>query len=305
MKFAKDNKMLSAVVVAGMLGLLAWLAFGFFGIQAAFIDNVVDEDGPIFDLAAPAAAVAAPTPVPTTAPVAEALDSSAPVEATLADESAGGNAAAPAAQAAPAEEPAPSAEAPATEAPAADVTVPDEPGPDEPAAESSDQAAAPAESAEPTAPAPTEDAQPAPPTPVPPTPVPATPVPATPVPTPVPVPEPTPVPQQQPGEIVTIASGQFRGLNNYSVSGNAQVLGNGTDQRFLRFENFAADNGPDLKVYLRAANGDFISLGDLSGNIGNQNYEIPAGVDLSIYNSVEIWCERFSSGFGTASLSAT
>ena len=81
------------------------------------------------------------------------------------------------------------------------------------------------------------------------------------------------------------------------------MLNNGTEQRFLRFENFVSDNGPDLKVYLRAANGEFISLGDLSGNIGDQNYEIPVDVDLSVFSQVEIWCERFSAGFGFATLS--
>ena len=89
---------------------------------------------------------------------------------------------------------------------------------------------------------------------------------------------------------MTLSSGTFSSLPGYTTSGDALVLNNGTEQRFLRFENFATDNGPDLKVYLRAANGDFVSLGDLSGNIGDQNYEIPVGVDLSVFSSVEIWC---------------
>jgi len=55
-------------------------------------------------------------------------------------------------------------------------------------------------------------------------------------------------------------------------------------------------------VYLRAANGDFVNLGELKGNLGDQNYEIPAGVDLAEFNTVEIWCERFSVGFGSAVL---
>lgn len=105
-----------------------------------------------------------------------------------------------------------------------------------------------------------------------------------------------------PGEIVTLASGGFSGASRYEIDGDALVLGNGTGQRFLRFENFAASNGPDLKVYLRADNGDHVSLGDLKGNIGNQNYEIPVDVDLSVFSAVEIWCERFGVGFGSASL---
>lgn len=47
---------------------------------------------------------------------------------------------------------------------------------------------------------------------------------------------------------------------------------------------------------------DFVDLGDLKGNIGDQNYEIPAGVDLAVYDTVLIWCVRFSSPFGEATI---
>ncbi|MEM7322712.1 MAG: DM13 domain-containing protein [Actinomycetota bacterium] len=105
-----------------------------------------------------------------------------------------------------------------------------------------------------------------------------------------------------PGEIVTVATGSFSGESRYTVTGTANVLNDGTEQRFLRFEGFESNNGPDLKVYLRADNGDFVSLGELKGNIGDQNYEIPADVDLSVFNTVQIWCERFGVNFGFAEL---
>jgi hypothetical protein len=71
------------------------------------------------------------------------------------------------------------------------------------------------------------------------------------------------------------------------------------------------DNGPDLKVYLSpepssAEEGAFddgsVSLGDLKGNIGDQNYEIPRGVDLERFRSAVVWCERFGVGFAVAPL---
>ena len=107
------------------------------------------------------------------------------------------------------------------------------------------------------------------------------------------------------GDIQTIFTGDFEDnvINGYNVVGDALVLTDGSPQRFLRLENFNTPNGPDLKVYLRADNGEFVSLGDLQGNIGNQNYEIPVDVDLTVFNSVDIWCERFSVGFGLAGLS--
>ncbi|MGF1597657.1 MAG: DM13 domain-containing protein [Acidimicrobiales bacterium] len=107
-----------------------------------------------------------------------------------------------------------------------------------------------------------------------------------------------------PGEIVTLFSGEFSGNSQYSIEGDALVLNDGTEQRFLRFENFESSNGPDLNVYLRAGDGTFRDLGDLKGNIGDQNYEIPTDVDLGVYDTVEIWCVRFGVGFGQAPLSA-
>jgi cytoskeletal protein RodZ len=108
-------------------------------------------------------------------------------------------------------------------------------------------------------------------------------------------------------DIVTELTGRFAS-DAHTTIGTASVLGNGTAQRFLRFEAFETDNGPDLDVYLvnSSADGvsDFVSLGDLKGNIGDQNYEIPADVDLTVYDRVVIWCVRFGVGFGHAELAA-
>ena len=111
-------------------------------------------------------------------------------------------------------------------------------------------------------------------------------------------------------QIVTLVSGDFID-RDHPTSGVASVLTDGSSQRFLRFEDFETDNGPDLNVYLStaepgASNGDlgadFIDLGDLKGNQGSQNYEIPEDVDLSKYKTVAIWCVRFGVPFGTAPL---
>ena len=109
---------------------------------------------------------------------------------------------------------------------------------------------------------------------------------------------------QMSGDIVTQFAGEFAGVSGYDVVGDALVLNDGSEQRFLRFEDFSTNNGPDLKVVLRAENGDLINLGPLQGNIGDQNYELSPDVDLNIYNTVEIYCERFSVLFGIASISA-
>jgi hypothetical protein len=46
----------------------------------------------------------------------------------------------------------------------------------------------------------------------------------------------------------------------------------------------------------------FVELGPMKGNIGDQNYDIPATVDLANYRTVTIWCRRFSVNFGSAPL---
>ncbi|MEE8262035.1 MAG: DM13 domain-containing protein [Gammaproteobacteria bacterium] len=47
-----------------------------------------------------------------------------------------------------------------------------------------------------------------------------------------------------------------------------------------------------------------MSLGQLKGNIGDQNYAIPADTEVSKYQSVVIWCEQFGVLFSPAKLAA-
>lgn len=106
------------------------------------------------------------------------------------------------------------------------------------------------------------------------------------------------------GEVKELFSGEFQDADSFhKVSGKVIVLEDG-GKRYLRFENFESTNGPDLKVYLSVDDsaGDYVSLGELKGNIGNQNYEISEGSDLEKYDKVLIWCERFSVLFGSAEL---
>ena len=106
------------------------------------------------------------------------------------------------------------------------------------------------------------------------------------------------------GEVKELFSGEFQDADSFhKVSGKVIVLEDG-GKRYLRFENFESPNGPDLKVYLSVDDsaGDYVSLGELKGNIGNQNYEISEGSDLEKYDKVLIWCERFSVLFGSAEL---
>jgi hypothetical protein len=90
-------------------------------------------------------------------------------------------------------------------------------------------------------------------------------------------------------------------------------VGDRRGERFLRFEDFETSNGPDLLVYLSSKtpsgtddwhgyDQDFVDLGPLKGNVGNQNYRIPADVDVDRYSTAVVWCRRFEVGFAAATL---
>jgi hypothetical protein len=108
-----------------------------------------------------------------------------------------------------------------------------------------------------------------------------------------------------------VSTGSFRSLE-HETRGVAKVLRSSDGRRLVRLENFSTSSGPDVVVILSDApptaemgafdDGRFVSLGSLKGNAGNQNYEIPANVDLSGYHSVVVWCRRFNVAFGAAPL---
>ncbi len=115
-----------------------------------------------------------------------------------------------------------------------------------------------------------------------------------------------------PGRVQPSLAGAFH-KGAHDTHGMAGVYAVGGRQ-VLRLTNFETSNGPDVHVYLVAADdatdnatvtsAGFVDLGSLKGNVGDQNYDIPAGTDLTKYRAVTIWCARFGVNFGTAPLSA-
>lgn len=107
-----------------------------------------------------------------------------------------------------------------------------------------------------------------------------------------------------------LAVGAFHSVA-HETRGTATVL-EVEGRRVLRLTDFATSNGPDVRVYLVAApdaadnetvtRAGFVELGRLKGNQGNQNYDVPADLDLSQYRAVTIWCARFGVNFATAPL---
>jgi hypothetical protein len=109
-----------------------------------------------------------------------------------------------------------------------------------------------------------------------------------------------------------LAAGMFHGVA-HETRGTASVYRLPDGKRVLRFTDFMTSNGPDVQVYLVAAadakdnatvtQAGFVHLAALKGNQGDQNYELPADLDLAKYRAVTIWCRRFGVNFATAPLS--
>ena len=124
----------------------------------------------------------------------------------------------------------------------------------------------------------------------------------------VPAPTTVPLTTVPPAPVATM----FISLD-HGTSGSLVLLQDPDGRRYARIENLDTDQGPDVYVYLstntvdgpeEAFDDDYVNLGGLQGNLGNQNYEIPAETDLTRYRSLVIWCDRFDSAFGAAPLPA-
>lgn len=106
--------------------------------------------------------------------------------------------------------------------------------------------------------------------------------------------------------VSTIRTSSFIGAGDgfHNAEGLVKVIQLRDGSSILRLENFKSTNGPNVHLYLAIdkAASNFIDLGRLKANNGNQNYNIPAGTDLNKYNRALIWCKDFSVLFGSAQL---
>jgi hypothetical protein len=115
----------------------------------------------------------------------------------------------------------------------------------------------------------------------------------------------------EPAGPMELSRGTLVSLDHHT-EGVVRILTLEDGQRVARLENLDTSNGPDLYVYLTANKAagpedkfddEYVSLGRLKGNQGDQNYELPDGVDTERFSTLVIWCDRFNSAFGAADLS--
>lgn len=114
---------------------------------------------------------------------------------------------------------------------------------------------------------------------------------------------------------VDLLTGSFIS-HEHTTSGSVRVIENPDGTRQLALVGLETSNGPDVHVWLSAgpvvegtdgwftaAGYEHIDLGPIKGNIGDQLYDIPADVDLTVFRTVVLWCVPFSVSFGAAALS--
>lgn len=111
------------------------------------------------------------------------------------------------------------------------------------------------------------------------------------------------------GAPVAVVSGTVVGVDDAHLGSGTATVYDVDGSRVLRLEDFEVTNGPDLHVYLAPIGADGapdvdagVDLGSLRGNIGDQNYDVPADVDLTQPLAVVIWCQPFRVTFATAPL---
>lgn len=103
--------------------------------------------------------------------------------------------------------------------------------------------------------------------------------------------------------------------HEHATTGTVRIIQQPGGSRVLTLENLDTSNGPDVHVWLSAADvvegtagwftagsAEHVDLGVIKGNQGNQVYAIPEDVDLARYRSVDLWCVQFSVSFGAAQL---
>lgn len=118
----------------------------------------------------------------------------------------------------------------------------------------------------------------------------------------------TPITQATPINIDATKPAEATGMFSngvHVVSGTVKVVVDKTDatKKYLSFENFKTDTGPDLYIYLaedKSATGA-VSVTKLD-KTGTFTLDIPTTANLTKQKYVLVWCKQFSVHFGSAKL---
>ena len=117
----------------------------------------------------------------------------------------------------------------------------------------------------------------------------------------------------EPAGPVALVTGPLMDADSFHMgSGQVTLYRLEDGSHLIRLEDIEVTNGPDLHVLLSPTHGlggrddlqaaGYIDLGSLKGNIGSQNYEVPAGYEIPEQLTLVIYCVPFHVVFATAEL---
>jgi Electron transfer DM13 len=101
---------------------------------------------------------------------------------------------------------------------------------------------------------------------------------------------------------VTLSSGTFVS-GAHPTSGTIKLIEDKDKNKFLVFDAFKTDAGPDLRIYLSEDKSASVFT-EITKDVKNGTYQlaVPANADTGKQKFVLIWCKQFSVLFGSAEL---
>jgi len=113
---------------------------------------------------------------------------------------------------------------------------------------------------------------------------------------------------QAPASAERVASGELRGLDGHSATGQISTIKNADGSHLIRFESVDIGGTPDPKVYLltgrdRTGKSGGVLLGDLKAERGSFNYALPdsfVGKDFTVL----VWCGQLAVNIAHATQAA-
>ncbi len=89
----------------------------------------------------------------------------------------------------------------------------------------------------------------------------------------------------------------------HTTTGTVKLSKDAAGKKYLVFDNFKTDSGPDLRVYLSEDLGAS-NYTEITNKVINGTYQLTVdnGVDTDKKRKVLIWCKAFSVLFGSADL---
>lgn len=105
-----------------------------------------------------------------------------------------------------------------------------------------------------------------------------------------------------PADVTILSQGIFSPAA-HNTSGVVKLASDAQGKKYLLFENFMTDSGPDVRIWI-ARDKTAQDYTELSKTVptGNFKIDVPASADTNKHSYVLIWCKQFTVLFGSAQL---